>query len=170
MKKYFKKLTAVLLFIMVLSGCGEQKNVGWNRFQGKGEPLETVVCDVLDDRNSIVTVISDDGYYESGVILDSLAKELGLHVTVAGFVHNLQPYLKDWEKIEKEGFVEVISHSYSHLKIDDETNPSYEEIYHEYVDAREFFSENFSTPDFCFVTPNNDTTGIGYQILMKTIF
>lgn len=135
-----------------------------------GEPIQANLCAVKDDRAAIVTVISDDGFYESGLILNELARERDLHVTVAGVVNNLSGRLRKWQTIETEGYIEIISHSYSHLKINDETNPSYQAIFHEYVDAREWFQKNFKTPAFCFVTPNNNTTQVGYEIFEKNGF
>lgn len=139
-------------------------------FYSDGVPIQANLCPVKDDRAAIVTVISDDGFYESGLILNELARERDLHVTVAGFVKNLSPHLKQWQKIEKEGHIEVINHSYSHLKINDETNPPYQAIFHEYVDAREWFQKRFRTPAFCFVTPNNNTSQIGYEIFQENGF
>ena len=163
-----RAVRAVLLFLVCaffLVGCNGNIFSGGERLS-----IEAEICQVKDDRAAIVTIISDDGYYESGVILNSLAKDIGIHVTVSGFVNNIASYLEEWKEIEKEGFVEVISHSYSHLKINDETNPSREEIYHEYVDAKEYYENNFETPAFCFVTPNNATTETGYEILQENNF
>lgn len=135
-----------------------------------GKPIQARLCPVKDDRAAIVTVISDDGFYESGLILNELARERDLHVTVAGTVGNLSERLQAWQSIEKEGYIEVISHSYSHLKINEETNPPYQAVLHEYVCSKEWFEKRFATPAFCFVTPNNNTSENGYGILRNYSF
>lgn len=168
--KFISVSAAFLVLAIILTGCGPHADDALEDYIQRGTPVEAKICEVKDDRAAIITIISDDGNYESGVILNSLAREFNIHVTVSGFVNNLNEHLDEWQQIEEEGFIEVMNHSYSHLKINEETNPSYAEIFREYVDAKKYFEENFNTPSFCFVTPNNATTDTGYQILQENEF
>lgn len=158
-----------LVFMFILAGCSPQETYSTEDFAQKGTPMEIRICDVKDDRDAIVTVVSDDGHYESGVILASLAQDLNIHVTVAGTVNPLNEYLSEWQQIEKDGFVEIINHSYTHLNLY-ENATTYKEVFHEYVDAKKYFEKNFNTPSFCLVPPGNFTTDTGYQILQENGF
>lgn len=112
-----------------------------------------------------MTIISDDGDFTTGTELNNLAKQYQLRVTVAGVVNFVRPYLNKWKKIEDEGRVELISHSYTHLKVNDKTNTSTDKLKHEYTDSIDWYKNNFNTPTYTFIYPNNSTVLLGYDFL-----
>lgn len=158
----FIAICAVMFTAVFFQSCTTKKS--FDEYVKDGSSVEAEICEVKDDRNAIVTVISDDGYYESGVIFNELAKEAEVNVTVAGAVKIISPKLKEWQSIEKEGRVDVVSHSYSHIKVHPEANLTLSQLKHEYVDAKEFYETNFSTPAFTIVAPENSTTAEGFSI------
>ena len=155
----------VLSFVVLLFAFATKNDVyPIDRFLNSGNKLDASICSVKDDYPAIVTVVSDDGVFESGVILNSLAETLDIQVTVAGYVNRIAQYVNEWKLIEENGYVELVSHSYSHLKIDNEDTITTEDLYHEYGEAKLYYEENFVTPSFCFITPNNVTTNAGYAM------
>ncbi|MBR1624109.1 MAG: hypothetical protein IJ676_00025, partial [Clostridia bacterium] len=91
-----------LLTLSFLCSCGSTlpSMPQFSEFKVNGDAVSSAICAVKDDYKSIVTIISDDGYYESGVIFNDLAKELDLNVTVAGAVNIIAPKEQNWKEIE----------------------------------------------------------------------
>ncbi|MCR4662176.1 MAG: polysaccharide deacetylase family protein [Clostridia bacterium] len=139
-------------------------NLDFQEYKDKGIALDSEICMVKNDSKGIVTIISDDGYYDSGVILKEIAKELEINVTVAGAVNIISPKLKEWQLIENEGYVDIVSHSYSHIKVSPEANLTQEQIRHEYLCAKEYYEKYFNTPAFTIVAPENITTEYGFSV------
>lgn len=129
------------------------------------ETVSVSIADVKDNRPAIYTLISDDGYYDSGVILNELAKKHNLRVTVADYSCRLNENYEQWQTIEAEGHVEVVSHSYSHRKMADSETVTDDEYYQEIYGSRLFTEEMFGKPMFGFVAPNNQMTERGYKFL-----
>ena len=155
----------ILSSVLFFNAC--EKHVNFEEYKNNGTVVESEICPVKNDYEAIATVISDDGYYESGKILSSLAEELKINVTVAGAVKIIKANLKEWQEIEKKGYVDVVNHSYTHIKISPEKNFTRTQIEHEYKDAKKFYEKNFSTPAFTFVAPENITTETGFAILKE---
>ena len=123
------------------------------------------VAEVKDNYPAIYTLISDDGYYDSGMILNTLAQKLNMHVTVAGFSRKITEDLEAWKEIESQGYVEVISHSYSHKKMSEDNTVTDDELYREIYTSRVFTENTFGKPIIGFVCPNNEMTERGYAFL-----
>lgn len=97
--------------------------------------LEAVIAPVYGDRAGIVTIVSDDGFYESGALLNELVKKYNLRATIAGAVCFVKPYLREWKKIISEGYLEMVSHSYKHkaLREEDEISQEKDRLFYEIV-------------------------------------
>lgn len=156
LKRYLSVLTCITLLGTAV-GCSTNKEI----------QLESDIAEVYDNLNGIVTVISDDGIYYSGELLNELAKKYQFHITCAGAIRFVEDDLKDWQEIEKQGYVEVINHSYNHIRMEEGLDISFnrDELYHEIVDSDEWFEENFDGDQMTFVCPENQMCKIGYELL-----
>ena len=158
----------IIVMFLFLNSCSynsvEQSQKLLQKYKEQGVAVESEICMVKNDYKGIVTVISDDGYIESGLILNDLAKELDINATVAGVVNIISPKAKKWQSIEKEGHLDIVNHSYTHLKVSNEKKLTKEQVRHEYVDAKEYYKNNFKTPSFTIVAPENSTTEEGFSI------
>lgn len=130
--------------------------------------LDITVAEVQNNCDAIYTLISDDGVYESGIILNDLVTKLDMRATVAGYSGRLNLFPKEWQAISDQGYVEVISHSYSHKKMADTETISDEEYYHEIYESRVFTEELTGKPLIAFVCPNNEMTQRGYTFLKES--
>lgn len=151
----------IFLFIgmlMILAGCSSKRNK---------QQLEAEVAPVLYDRDCIVTIVSDDGYFESGKILNQLAKDYDMHVTVAGIVDYIDEHKDEWKKIEKNGNVELICHSYTHTRMSEEANLDSDTLKHEILDAVKYYKKDFDTSQIAFIPPENTMCMEGYELLKE---
>ena len=135
--------------------------------KGSRQQLEAEVAPALYDRDCIVTIISDDGYFESGKMLNKLAQDYDMHVTVAGVVNFLEEHKEEWKEIEKGGNVELISHSYAHTKMSEEANLESDVLKHEILDSVEYYQKNFTTSPIAFIPPENTMCAEGYELLKE---
>lgn len=161
MRKNFMEGILLLIVIAIcsigFSGCGNSS---------KGIfCLHADIAPIKDDKKAIITIVSDDGFYDSGVNLNELAEKYNFRVTVAGVVDHINKHLDEWKKIEQGGHIELISHSYSHYKMSEEANYSYEELEHQIKDSIEWFRANFVTDQIAFVPPENTMCQKGYDLL-----
>lgn len=103
------------------------------------------IAEVWNDRNGICTIISDDGFLDSGLLLNELCKKTQLHATIAGTVCFIEPNLKIWQNIEREGYLELVNHSYSHIPMNSFSKRTDEQaqLRHEILDAKAFYEEHF---------------------------
>lgn len=143
-----------LLFI----GCGLSES-------NKGIALEAQIAPVKYNRDAIVTIMSDDGVYETGVILDELGDKHQITITVSGIVNYIEPYLEEWQQLEENGNIELIAHSYTHLKMNEEADISEDDLNHEILDAIHFYEQYFETDQIVFTPPENQMCERGYEIL-----
>lgn len=167
-KNIGRKIISVLVGLICvcnLVGCTESP--GQNVRGASPWYLNAEIAPVYMDGNAIVTVVSDDGFYETGVHLNELADSHQLKVTVAGIVDKVDPYLREWQQIEKQGNVELISHSYSHLKMTAGMEFSEDELQHEITDSINYYKENFTTDQIAFIPPENTMCDRGYEILKE---
>lgn len=131
------------------------------------EAQEVYIADAKNNCDAIYTLISDDGYYESGVILNELSKEFDLHTTVAGIVKVLEPHLAEWKQIVDEGYVELISHSSSHFAMKEDVNEPDEKYEEEIIGSKKWLEENIGRPVISFVCPENECNEKGYEFIKK---
>lgn len=64
---------------LLFTGCGVKD-------ADKGVALEAQITPIKYNRDAIVTVMSDDGIYETGVMLDELGDKHNIKITVSGIV------------------------------------------------------------------------------------
>lgn len=114
-------------------------------------------------KKAVLTIIADDGEFRSGQLLNQLAEEFNIRFSVAGVVENILPRLEWWQANESR--LEMVNHSWSHAGMDENTPQDL--IWHEYIDARNFFVSHFTTPQICFVPAFNYIPEAGYAILEK---
>ena len=162
-------LFAVMILIG-LGGCGE--NTKQFKVPENAITLDATIAQAFEDAKAIITVVSDDGYFTSGINLNVIFKKHGLKCTIAGNVTRIEPRLSDWKNIIGEGTLEMVSHSYSHAKMDEESEISGDEkaLKHEILDADIWLEKHFGTEQIVFVCPENQMCEKGYEILGKNGF
>ncbi len=143
---------------LLFTGCGVKD-------ADKGVALEAQITPIKYNRDAIVTVMSDDGIYETGVMLDELGDKHNIKITVSGIVSYVEPHLKEWKKLERKGNLELISHSYTHLKMSEDAGISVSDLEHEITDSIQFYKKHFKTDQVAFTPPENQMCGQGYEIL-----
>lgn len=114
-------------------------------------------------RDAICTIISDDGVPSTVKHLNKLAGKYDMKLTVAQVVDKIHN-LKKLNKMEADGHLEFVSHSWSHLRMEDENIPE-ETLRHEILDAKAYMDEHFSTHQLAFVPPNNEISSKVYQVI-----
>lgn len=127
------------------------------------------ITPVYGNKSAIVTIISDDGVYDSCVILNDLAKKYSIPMTIAGTVVNIEPYRRQWYSILKENYLELVNHSYNHHRMDEKSKvaSSNFRLCHELVNSGKYFKKYFGIPSMSFVCPENQMCEKGYRILYK---
>lgn len=127
--------------------------------------IDCSICPVKDGKTGVATIISDDGDLETSGILARLASESGARISIACPVTTVMANLRHWQILESRFPVEIVNHSWDHLKIDDDSRIGINVIRHQYLDSREFFKRRLKSPDFSFVVPNNSLTENGLKVL-----
>lgn len=148
---------AVLGGIMLV-GCGSPE-------PEEGMALEAQIAPVKYNRDAIVTIMSDDGFDETGAMLNELGGKHQIKITVSGIVEYVEPCLKQWQEWEKKGNIELISHSYTHLSMGEEADVSEEDLKHEISDSIAFYRQHFRTDQIAFTPPETQMCERGYEIL-----
>ena len=177
MISFFRKKSfgVLILVIMTCFMCGCSKNAVNNATfeipEGAVE-LEAWITDVKGDAEAIVTIISDDGFYVSGLNLNVILGKRNLKGTIAGAITFVDPHLNDWKKIIAEGNLEMVSHSYDHVRMDEESDYSNDKsaLKHEIMDADKWFENQFGMKQIVFVCPENQMCDLGYEVLMEGDF
>ncbi|MGN0277999.1 MAG: polysaccharide deacetylase family protein [Lachnospiraceae bacterium] len=154
-----KKIVLLVGIIIIILGI-----VFGYAWRNKGNALRTEISPVKYGRNAIVTIVSDDGDFETGVNLDELANKYGFTVTVSGIVNYIEPHLEEWRNIVSRGNVELVPHSYTHSKLLNE-KLSAEEMSLEVCDSIDFVEENFSIDLIAFVPPEGVIDMEAYKLL-----
>ena len=137
-----------------------------------GEKLVASIAPVRNDVRAAVTIISDDGFYNTAINLNELALKYDIKLTIAGVVSIVEPNLSGWKEIINDGHIELISHSYDHIKMEEGTEISNdkEALLHEIVDADKWFEDTFGSEQVCFVCPENKMCELGYEVLAENGF
>lgn len=150
-------------FGIALTGCAQPAAT----IPEDAKPVKVQIADVYGDAEAMVTVISDDGFYDTGVNLNRLFGEKGLHCTVAGIVSIVDPYLERWKALTKNGVIDLVNHSYNHIRMQEgeEISGDAEQITHEIVDADKYYERNWGKEQIVFVCPENRMCELGYTIL-----
>ena len=141
-------------------------------YEKRNDLLRVEISDVYGDANAIVTVISDDAYYDTAKNLNTLFGEKGLKCTVAGAVDYIKPYYKGWIKILDDENINLVNHSYRHISMGEEGEIANNKkaLKHEIVDSDKYFEKKFGEEQIVFVCPDNQMCELGYDILLKNDF
>lgn len=125
------------------------------------------IAPVYENRKGIVTIISDDGDYNTSILLNKFAKKNSVPITIAGTVENVAPHLKYWGKLIKEGNIELVNHSYNHYRMDEKWKYSKnkKKLTHEIVHSRLFFERRLGIKQSVFVCPENVICKLGYDVI-----
>lgn len=86
----------MLLGVVLIFTC---KDIYRVRSSGINNCDNITVTDVYKNKKGIVTIISDDGFYDTGIVLNQLLAEIGIRATVAGVVKLVDLYKEGWEKL-----------------------------------------------------------------------
>lgn len=152
------KISFIIIGVLVgLCGCS----------QGEAINLEAEIVPVMYDRDAIVTIISDDGDVNTRPLLNELSAKHKMKTTIAGIVYCVEPSMEEWQEVEKEGNIELISHSTSHVKMGEEDGIEEDELRHQITDSIQLYKENFKTDQIAFVPPENTMCSKGYDILKE---
>lgn len=178
MSKIKRMVAGFVAFVAILSGlagCGQASDV--LERPGKresGTALNVQVADVYRDAEAILTIISDDGFYPSGENLNKIVGERGLKCTVAGAISIVEPNLDRWKTLLEDGTIDIVSHSYNHIRMADEEGNEIAQdtaaLSHEIVDADKWYEETFGKEQIVFVCPENQMCKLGYEILEENGF
>ena len=129
--------------------------------------LKTEIADVYNNADAIVTIISDDGDYVTSVNLYRMMKARGLKCTVAGVISMISGHLNVWDMYVSEDVIDLVSHSFDHLKMDEGSDASGDAyvLKHEIADAHRFLENRYKKKQIAFVSPENIMCKKGYDIL-----
>lgn len=145
-----------------------------NAIENDAEQLSVQIAEVYGDRDAIITIVSDDGFYDSGVCLNELLKKNDLRATVAGAVKFIKPYLKEWKKIVSEGNIELVSHSFRHVAFNEgeEISRNKERLYYEIAGSTKWFEKKFSElgKQIAFVCPEGAMCKLANEVVKESGF
>ena len=176
MDKMKRAVAAILIIGGVLgnlAGCGKTESVKETYTKPEGvTELTSNVSDVYGDAEAVVTIISDDGFYTTAVNLDEIFGKRNLKCTVAGAITIVEPDLDSWKALLQNGNIDLVSHSYNHIRMEDgrEISQDVDALKHEIVDADKWYEDTFGHEQIVFVCPENQMCEIGYQILGENNF
>ncbi len=168
-------LLSIMIIASSLSACQNKDGISKNEEYSIPEEaieLQAEIAEVYNDADAIVTVISDDGVYYSCVNLNDIFAERGLKCTVAGAISNIEPYKSEWDELLKSGTINIVSHSYDHIRMEDgsEIAEDEEALKHEIVDADKWYENWLGNEQITFVCPENQMCEKGYKILEENGF
>ena len=158
-----------------LSGCGYNDII--NSMEKPALPegaikLEASVKEVYGNANAIVTIISDDGIYDSCVNLDRIFGEKNLRCTAAGVVGFVEPHQDEWNELLRHGTIDLVSHSYHHVKMSEDSfiAQNIDDLKCEILDADRWYEDWLGYEQIVFVCPENEMCRNGYKILKENDF
>ncbi len=171
---FFKKaliLVSVVVFSL-LAGCYKTDDSFVYSIPESALIIESSVADAYGNADAVVTIISDDGFIESGLYLNELMKYFDLHASVAGVVDYINPNLICWKEIVDEEQVEVINHSYNHKTMNEGSliSNNYFSLKHQIVDSDKYYEKTFGEEQIVFIWPENAMCDKGYSILRDNGF
>lgn len=134
--------------------------------------VEAKIDDAYGGADAIVTVCSDDGYFETAANLNQIFGERELRCTIAAPVWNVNTRIDDWKNLLAQGNVELVSHSMNHIPMgaDCEFADDMERLEYEIVGADTFYEDNFGSEQIVFVCPENEMCENGFKVLYDNDF
>ena len=177
-KKLFNILRLALIIVIIsfgvlLFGCSSKENeMDQYIIPDNVIHCDADVADVYGGADAIVTIISDDGFFDSGCNFNALLGERNLRGTVAGAICYVEPNLDGWNSILSDGNIELVNHSYNHVRMEDGTLVSwnYLSLLHEISDSDKWYEDTFGDEQIVFVCPENKMCRLGYSILESSDF
>lgn len=172
-KKNMMKIIILIIFsvffLSCFGGCTSTNSLKNNDISipNDAQVLDTYITDVYGNSDAIVTIISDDGFFYSGMCFTALMKKYHIKGTVAGAVCNVDPFIDDWKKLYAEGCIEMVNHSYDHIKMSEDSkiaNNNFS-LRHQIIDSKKYIEKEFGTKQIAFVCPENTMCTKGYEIL-----
>lgn len=163
----------VLVFVLCISLIYVVRCVRIEKLYSKyNNELQVEVADIYNNADAIVTIVSDDGYFESAVNINEIFKKRGMRCSVAGAVTIVEDDLDSWKLLEKEGTIDLVSHSYNHIRMEEGTEiaEDREALLLEIVEADKWYEDEFSKEQIVFVCPENQMCEMGYEILQESNF
>ncbi|MBQ3866584.1 MAG: polysaccharide deacetylase family protein [Clostridia bacterium] len=139
----------------------------------RGEDVSETVrfAQTFCNKTAVVTIISDDGDFETGKTLNTLTKEYDLPATVAGTATNVGLH-EDWWRntLQENQLLELVSHSYNHARMSetDRIAGSKAWLRHEIAHSIRFFERRFGEKQIAFVCPENEMCALGYEVLRES--
>ena len=127
---------------------------------GTPTPIAAEICNVYDDRDSIVSMTFDDGYYATALLLQELFEEYDLYASLMLIpgVFKSSPSstseyatVEQWTELFALGRLEPQNHSYKHknLSSDGDISLQTESVFKsEMLDSKEILEEAFPEYDF----------------------
>lgn len=127
--------------------------------------LNSYVTEVYNNRKAIITIISDDGEYETGLYLNELFAMHNFKCTVSGVVRVINPYIKKWKKLLEKGNIDLVNHSFNHIGMHDDSTISQDDIAlsHEIIDSNWYYENYFDFFPIAFVCPEGVMCQKGYD-------
>lgn len=178
MKKVSKLALSCIIGGVILCdfvGCGSTSKViekETDNIPKEAVEVEASISDVYGDANAIVTIISDDGVYDSCVNIDRIFGDRNLKCTAAGVISIVESHQDEWTELLSHGTIDLVSHSYNHIRMEDgrEIAQDIDALKHEIVDADKWYEDWLGTEQIAFVCPENQMCEIGYKILEENNF
>ena len=140
------------------------------RNSGSFECVDAEITSVFNNKQGIVTIISDDGEFNTGKALKQLSDKYNLPITVAGTVRNVAKHLSFWKRAKKDHLFECVNHSYNHIRMEEASTIANNEkrLIHEIIHSGKYFERVFRKPSISFVCPENKMCKKGYEIIQKS--
>ena len=134
--------------------------------------LKVSIAEVYGNAKAIVTIISDDGYYDSCENLNRIFSDRKLRCTVAGTVRIVKPHQSKWTGLLQYGTIDLVSHSFNHKRMEEGTKiaSDIDALKHEIIDADKWYEDWLGYEQIVFICPNNQMCKNGYKILEKNDF
>ncbi len=84
----------------------------------------------------------------------------------------VEPHKNEWDELLKHGNIDLVSHSYNHIRMEDGTEISgdVEALEHEILDADKWYEDWLGYEQIVFVCPENQMCEEGYRILGENNF
>lgn len=135
----------------------------------KSTRIISEIAEVYNNKKAILTIISDDGDYQTGINLKRLTDKYGIPISVAGTVNKIALHKKFWINAVKPNMFECINHSYNHKKMAEGTSISenYSKLFHEIIHSKRYYERIFRTKSISFVCPENYMCSLGYKIISE---
>lgn len=174
MNRYIRKTGNTLIQFGYMFGKSRpqlQRATNSKDIPDNGTPAEAYIAPVYKDRSGIVTIISDDGHFSTGKMIDFLSNKYDIPFTIGGAVINVAWHEAWWKKtITSNSRMELVNHSYNHIRMENGSDiaASTKRLIHELIHSKRYFEKRFGAEQICFVCPENQMCSKGYELLRQS--